>query len=276
MVAWKLPKPQHDRVGSWKRCRPSLFFCCAILSLFFYVNLQSANAQSAEKSEPSADEAQAPIVGILNVATDGVSRAAATKFEASLEEGLKLHGLAVATRSQMRKMLRGSDYLDGCLFGPCLQQIYRTTEGRVTLVLVARIVREGSSYRFLVSLLDTKTGTPTAQMPTGCTVCTVEEAIAAATLAVVELVAGTDNVAILSPDGPIGAGGAADDSESSWSTSKQARILGYTMLGVGVTAAVASGLLFSMDRPRAGSGFLGASIGLGIGGASMLVVSGVF
>ena len=236
----------------------------------------SRRKKSAPKVEEKQENQKAPIVGILHVATDGVSDAAAAKFESSLGEGLKLHGLKVATRAEMRKKLGNSKYLDGCLFGPCLKEIYRASKGRVGLVLVARISGEGSSYRFLVSLLDTQTGAPTSQMPTGCTVCTVDEAIAASTLAVVELVAGTNDVSVLHPGGPMGPTAAVDLRPLRWPQERKAKYIGYSFLSAGVAAAIISGVMLSKDMDSAGYGLLGAAAGLGLGGASLVYVSGVF
>jgi hypothetical protein len=142
------------------------------------------------------------IVGVLHLETEGVSETAAEKFETSIEEGLSGTGFKVAPRERLKELLSNSSYVEGCHFGPCLREVHRNT--KVRLVLVARIVGLGPSYSFVVSLLDTTTGQPTSQVADLCDVCTLEEAIATATLSVIELVTGS-GTATVDPDvGPTG------------------------------------------------------------------------
>jgi hypothetical protein len=234
--------------------------------------------KGANKQTPPAK--QGDVVGVLDVATVGVSEIAAEKFEASLEEGLKLHGFRVAKRQRMQEYLQGSDYRAGCLFGPCLREVHRRTRGEVPLVLVARITGEGSSYRFLISLLDTRSGVPTAQIPTSCEVCTVEEAIAAATLAVIELVAGIGESSVLDPRGATG-GATSDKADMTPSEGrskfKRATKITSTILYVAGGLAGATGLVFfAGGSDEAGWLFLGGGAGLLAGSGTLWLVSKQF
>jgi hypothetical protein len=220
----------------------------------------------------AAETRERDVVGVLYVSTDGVSETAAEKFENSLEEGLKLHGFQVARRKTIQGYLANSEFIEGCLFGPCLREVNRVTKGKVRLVLIANIHGEGTAYRFLISLLDTRTGAPTAQIPTGCTVCTVEEAIAAATLAVVELVAGTGDAAVLAPTGPTGD---APEPKSPDDVGKRLalRHASIAFFGAGLIAGAAAAILLVRDRDAFGYTALGAGSGLVAGGATLFLIS---
>jgi hypothetical protein len=137
-----------------------------------------------------AQAQQYDIVGILALEADGVSQTAAAKLEAGIEEGIA--GTSgdehprVATRQRLNEMLAHSKFDPGCRFGPCLEEIYKNT--KVRMVLVGRIASSGPSYNFLVSMMDTRTGLLMSQVSTRCAVCTLDEAIASATLATIELI----------------------------------------------------------------------------------------
>jgi hypothetical protein len=57
----------------------------------------------------------------------------------------------------------------------------------VDLAVSIRVVADGQTYSYTLTLTDMKTGLPTAQVVDGCDVCTVDEAERALTLAVVGL-----------------------------------------------------------------------------------------
>jgi hypothetical protein len=143
----------------------------------------------------STAHAQYDVVGILSLEADGVSPTAAEKLEAGIEEGIA--GTSsdehprVATRQRLTEMLAHSKFDPGCRFGPCLEEIYKNT--KVRMVLVGRIASSGPSYNFLVSLMDTRSGLLMSQVTTRCAVCTLDEAIASATLATIELITRAEN-----------------------------------------------------------------------------------
>src|SRR5690606_32646452 len=126
-------------------------------------------------------------IGVLEVATYGVSETAGDKFEESVEETLADVGFRVVRSKVVKEKLMTGDYVPGCTFGPCMREVNRLTGLR--RVLVARIQGAGQSYSVVVSLVETETGQLVSQVAQSCPVCTVEEAISTATLAVVELIA---------------------------------------------------------------------------------------
>lgn len=223
--------------------------------------------------EPGAAHADEDLVGILSIDATGVSGAAAEQFETEVEQALTGLGRHSVSRKALRERLQGSEYLEGCYFGPCLTAL-RVASG-VPLVLVARIQGEGSSYSFVITLVDTKTGLLTAQVAQTCPVCTVDEAIMTATLATITLLSGGDE-AVVSP-GDTGDSGASLVSGSTTPTkpaksNKALRTTGWIFLGVGMAAAAAGAYLFEMEDER-DLGIAGAAAGTGLltGGVTMLL-----
>jgi hypothetical protein len=137
------------------------------------------------------------IVGVLHVEVSGVSETAAEVLESSLEDGLGNAGFKVAKRARMRELLDASGFPEGCRFGPCLQTVYKVTG--VRLVLIARITGVGRNFSYLVTLVDTRTGTYTSQATDSCAVCTVNEAVATASIAVIGLVTGAGTGTVTEP-----------------------------------------------------------------------------
>src|SRR5262245_55610197 len=142
--------------------------------------------------------ADAEPIGVLEVATPGVSQTAGDKFEQSVEETLAGVGFRVVRSSTVQQQLVGTNYVAGCTFGPCMKEVLARTGLR--RVLVARIQGAGQSYSVVVSLIDTRNGNLVSQVAQSCPVCTVEEAISTATLVVVELVTSGAGAASSSPD----------------------------------------------------------------------------
>lgn len=137
----------------------------------------------------SSAHAETTAVGILSVETSGVSETVAGQFEQELEESLGDGGLRLIDRETLRSRLVDSDYIEGCTFGPCLASLRAATG--VPIVLVARIVKVGSSFKFVITLIDTKSGMFTSQVAQPCEVCTIDEAVGTATLATIALINGT-------------------------------------------------------------------------------------
>jgi hypothetical protein len=227
----------------------------------------TAGAQTAVR--PPADK---KIVGILEVRVDGVSPTVAERFEAAIEEGLSSAELWIATRTRLREMLAGSTWSEGCLFGPCLAEVRRQTE--VDRVVVAYFQGRGSSYRFVVSLIDTATGRIRAQAAERCEVCTLSEALDAAVLATIGLVHGATPGAEGAPGGevapppPLRRRVKADASDRT-----QARRAALLLVGVGALAGGAGLYFTSRDRDEVGYAALGGSGGLIAAGAAMFGLS---
>jgi hypothetical protein len=143
---------------------------------------------SAQTAAVAPDPAAKKIVGILEVRVDGVSPTVAERFETSIEEGLSSAEMWIATRKRLREMLAGTSWSEGCVFGPCLAEVKRQTGA--DMVVVAYFQGRGSSYRFVVSLVDTESGRVREQTAERCEVCTLSEALDAAALATIGLVHG--------------------------------------------------------------------------------------
>ncbi len=153
-----------------------------------------ASQEAADKSEP---------IGVLEVATYGVSQAAGDKFEQSVEETLAGVGFRVVRSKQVQQELAGTNYVSGCTFGPCMKEVGARTGLR--RVLVARIQGAGQTYSVVVSLVNTQSGQLVSQVAQSCPVCTVEDAISTSIKAVVKLL--TDDEAARRRRGELGPGG---------------------------------------------------------------------
>lgn len=213
--------------------------------------------------------AEEPTVGILRIDTEGVSDAAAVQFESEVEEALQGVGATTVGSKKLHQRLEGGEYMVGCTFGPCLRAVAAV---RVPLVLVARIRGDGSSYHFVITLVDTKSGIHTSQVSQTCAVCTVEEAISTATLATVALITGTADATVTDPS----AGPTAEISLGDKKKSAPAllRTSGLVFLGLGAAAVVVGGYLYLDDTDSRG-GPIGLATGGALlsGGATMVLLS---
>lgn len=235
---------------------------------------RSAAAQPLPRDHTTTDDLgdDPDAIGVLEVETYGVSEAAAGKFEESVEETLADVGRRVERSAAVKKMLADSEYVTGCTFGPCMKEVERAT--KLSRVLVARIQGEGQTYSVVVSLVDTSTGYLVAQVAQSCPVCTVDEAISTATLAVVELVNARDPemeapaARTVHVDRPAPAGGEG--------AARRVRRTGWVLLAVGVAGAAAGGWLWSEDHKPGGGAALGAGGGLALAGVTALVLSATF
>jgi hypothetical protein len=208
------------------------------------------------------------IVGILEVRVDGVSSTAAEKFETSIEEGLGSTDYWVATRKRMREILHRSSWSEGCLFGPCLAEVKKQTGA--SLVVVAYFEAVGSSYRFVVTLVDTATGVPTAQVADHCDVCTLTEALDSAALATIGLVHGANEPGAL-PVRPItGPRTTAPPTEHHGRTLRRTALL---LLGGAAIAGGSAAYFMHADKRELGYSAAGAAGGLGVAGLAVLGIS---
>ena len=213
-------------------------------------------------------EEHAPI-GLLEVITVGVSDTTGDTFETSMEQALAAVQVPVVRSKVVREKLAASDFVRGCSFGPCIREVGRTTG--LERVLAARIEGAGQSYSVVVSLIETGEGRLLSQVAQSCPVCTVEEAIATATHAVVELVtrregearSGTEVVAV--PDGP----------ERIASKKKHVRRVGIAFMAAGAAALVA-GIALAADDSDAGAPLAGGGVALAGAGLATLLLSVTF
>jgi hypothetical protein len=128
---------------------------------------------------------RAETVAVLDSIIDGVPASARPGFQQNLEESLRGAGFTVLPQATVRNLLLKSDATAGCSFGPCLRAVGKALG--VELALVVRISADGPSFTFVLTLVDTSSGAPVAQVSDTCAVCTFDEAGSAATIAVVDL-----------------------------------------------------------------------------------------
>jgi hypothetical protein len=235
----------------------------ALIALVLIWAPQRANAEPVQaKPEPRPD------VGILLVATPGIEAAAADKLESEVVLGAEAV-LRVVPREELAE--RAGTLISGCTFGPCLRQIY--DRAKIELVLVARISQVGSSYEFVISLVDTRSGIPTSQVAESCDVCTVDEALHTATLATVALVTGTGGAEVTAPGGDPTAAVTAETSAESERRQRLLRNAGLIFVGTGAVALVFGAYFVSDDKDALGAVGLSTGSALVAGGTTMLLLS---
>lgn len=229
--------------------------------------LALATAAHAGDDHAAAHPAAAPprkIVGILDVRVDGVSPTAAERFESGIEEGLGSTEYWVATRKRMREILAGSGWSEGCSFGPCLVEVRKQTGA--DLVVDAYFQGTGSSYRFVVTLVDTSTGAVTAQVADHCDVCTLTEALDSAALATIGLVHGAEgevapaHVAVMVP-------------RAAPSPARPLRRTALLLVGAAAIAGGTAAYLIHTGNDKVGYAAGGAAGGLGVAGIAVLAIS---
>ena len=227
-----------------------------------------ARADDVVAPPPAPAAAAAPkrkIIGILDVRVEGVSSTAGERFESGIEEGLGSTDYWVATRKRMREILAGSGWSEGCSFGPCLMEVKRQTGA--DLIVDAYFQGAGSSYRFVVSLVDTATGAVTAQVADHCDVCTLSEALDAAALATIGLVHGAEGQ-VAPPAGPI-----ATHVTPPESPAPSLRRTALVLVGAAVIAGGAAAYFAHTGDDKLGYAAGGAAGGLGVAGITVLAIS---
>lgn len=208
-------------------------------------------------------------VGLLEVATQGVSDTTGDKFEESIERALSAVNVPVMRSKLVRERLAQSDYVHGCSFGPCLRAVGRVTGlGRL---LVARIEGAGQSYSVVVSLVETGEGRLLSQVAQSCPVCTVDEAIATATRAVVELITRREGEARSGEE----VVSVPDDPERLARNKKHVRNLGILFTSVGA-AALVGGSILAADESDGAAAMIGGGAGLAAAGLGTLLLSVTF
>jgi len=232
------------------------------------MRLIAALALVAATAGVAGAEETAP-VGILAVATQGVSDTTGDKFEENMERALTAVNVPVVRSKSVRDKLTQSDYVHGCSFGPCLRAVGRATG--LERLLVARIEGAGQSYSVVVSLVETGEGRLVSQVAQSCPVCTVDEAIATSTRAVVELItrregeARSEQEVVAVAEGP----------EQIARKKKHVRNLGILFTSVGAAALVGGIILASDDSGGAGT-MIGGGAGLAAAGLGTLLLSVTF
>lgn len=210
-------------------------------------------AASAQAAEP---------VGILDVIVDGVPPDAQVRFEEGIEEGLRGAGVDVVPKGAVAAALAKVDVPEGCSFGPCLRAVGKALA--VKQVLAARITAVGPSFSFILTFVDTASGAPTSQVADGCAVCTLDEALASVTLAVVSLATGAGDTVVTTP---LRRTSATQRPAARRSSAPAA----WWMAGFAVASAITgAGLASTGDAPA--WAFFGLAGGLAAGGVTLFAL----
>jgi hypothetical protein len=245
----------------------------ALLSTFAVaVSVAHAGGPPKKPEPPPGPGDKRRIVGILEVRVEGVPREIQRQFQSDLEKQLDSREYWLAPQQRIREMMANSTkWTEGCLVGLCLNELKVQTGAE--LVLLAAITGSGTSFGYVVTLVRTDTGRMLAQEASRCEVCTVNEALASATLAAVKLLTAVPDKL---PDEAAEQSAALDVATSKLKAENAAAQRRNRRLGIGLTLTglVAAGagmtLYLAMDRPAYALGIAGAGAGSVLGGVVVL------
>lgn len=215
------------------------------------------------------------IVGILDVKVEGVPPDIAAQFQQILETQVDTKHYWLAPRSRMHELMANSTkWTEGCIVGTCLREVRAQTNAE--LVLLVALTGSGTSFGYVVTLVRTDTGRVLAQEQERCDVCTVNEALSAATLATVKIL---NAVPQRLPDEPFVTGTMVraatepleDQITSLESAKHHAKVLGVALTLVGIVAAAAGATVYyTQDHTTTGIVAAAAGGGLALGGVVSL------
>ena len=235
------------------------------------VAVAAAMPASADDAKPAAKPAPTTghrkIIGVLEVRVDGVSSTAAEKFEVGIEDGLSSTEYWVATRKRMREILAGSSWSEGCVFGPCLAEVKRQTAA--DLIVDAYFEGTGSSYRFVVTLVETATGSVVAQVADHCDVCTLTEALDTAALDTIGLVNGANDA----PRAVTTGSRARPDDHAVNRGRRASRRASLLLISGAVLAGSTAAYFFHTHDRDLGYASAGAALGMTAGGIAAFALS---
>ena len=133
---------------------------------------------------PSSDPRR--IVGVLDIRVDGAPPEVGVQFQRDLEAKVDPKRYFLAPRVRMHdRMTSSTKWTEGCVVGDCLREVKVQTNADV--VLLASLTGSGTSYGWVVTLVGTEHGKVVGQTSERCDVCTVSEALNAATRATLML-----------------------------------------------------------------------------------------
>lgn len=218
----------------------------AALTIVMLASIASADVVPPERRR---------LVGILDVQA---SPEIAASFEKALEDQLDSKMYWLVPRAKMRELLRNSTtWSEGCLVGPCLTEVKVQTSAE--LVVLAVLTGSGTSFGYVVTLVRTDSGRMLAQESDRCEVCTINEAMSAATLATIRLVTAVPDELPAEIEAPKN------------TPARPARKVGLavTLVGLAVTG-VGTALYFSQDKPDYALATMAAGSGFALGGVLVL------
>jgi hypothetical protein len=127
------------------------------------------------------------IIAILDVKVgEGVPPEIAAQFQKELNAQVDTKHYWLASHKRVHEALANSTkFTEGCVIGACLHEVRAQTGADV--VLLAALTGSGTSFGSVITLVRTDNGRALAQESARCDVCTLNEAVSAATLAAVKL-----------------------------------------------------------------------------------------
>lgn len=229
--------------------------------------LQVSSNSTSDAARPDGKR----IVGILELKVEGVPPEIAAQFERNLAEQVDLKHFWVAPQQRLHALMANSTHwTEGCLVGKCLREVKVQTGA--DLVLLAALTGSGTSFGYVVTLVRTDTGNVLEQKTDRCDVCTVNEALAAATAATVKLL---NDVPDRLPD-PAGADAVrvaaavrTDDAAVAHHHS-HTRAVGATLAIAGLVVGGVGAALYATNHSTPGTAMLAAGGGVLASGVLVL------
>ena len=213
------------------------------------------------------------MVGILDVRVEGVSQDLRQKFEQQLEQMLDTNQYWLANRAAMRDRLKFSTrWTEGCVIGDCLAEVRTQTQAQ--FVLLAALSGSGTSFGFVITLVRTDTGRVLAQKTERCEVCTINEAMAAATLATIGLL--NEIPAQLPEENAVVEAAAMRKKvdvvqKQLGATQRRSSRVGKVLAITGLVAAAGGAAAYlALDKPVWGLALAGGGAGMMVGGVVVL------
>jgi hypothetical protein len=190
---------------------------------------------------------------VVEVVTEGLSAAARDRLDEALVNGLSFTGYVVVPRRTALERIAKANLPDGCAFGPCLTKVGTTLD--VGRALIARVGADGQAYSYVLTLVETRLGTPVGQVVDACAPCSIEEVLDKISSSMVALGEQVGSRALKRVAFP--------EARRTGST------VGPWMVGGGLAALAVGAILLATSDPR-DAGFVT------IGAGSALLASGIF
>ncbi len=215
------------------------------------------------------------IIALLDVRVgEGVPPEIAAQFQKDLDAQVDAKHYFLASRNRVKELLANSTkWTDGCLVGACLHEVKAQTGA--DFVLLASLTGSGTSFGSVVTLVRTDNGRVLQQDIKRCDVCTLNEALSAATLAAVKLLTAIpdqlpDDLA-LTRDAVESTRVPLEKKIHELDEAQHHHGTGLTLL-IGGLAAVGAGIAIYETQNKSASGLAlaGAGGGLALGGVIVL------
>ena len=227
-----------------------------------------APAEEPVKPFPSGTDHRR-IIAVLDIRIDGAPAEVGQQFQRDLEAQVDNEHYFLAPRVRVHdRMTNSTKWTEGCVIGGCLREV--KTQTGADVVLLAALTGSGTSFGWVVTLVGTNTGVVVGQESERCDVCTVSEALNAATLATIKLLNSIPDVleGEAKPSGPPPEKIFADKLAAIHHDHK---VLGTSLVIAGLAVAAAGAAFYFADHhDRAGLAVAGVGGGALIGGVITL------